>query len=344
MSIEANASADPGRANKPRRRKKKYLKIHYTYVRLLLSVFFTFVLILAVSLYHLNQYQISMQANQLEYDKLLNDYRELETQASELLDKLNIVETKNDSILYTNNQQANRLNEVNVKYAQDLDEVEKKTEELQQKLDDLEKAKEEIINQLRKIPYLPGISNLAVEPIPMAVSYSSEPMQMLSYKLDAIDNIANAELSSYQALADTFWEVKPVLDNYPSMWPVKGKVTSGWGERQRPMGGNSWENHTGLDIAVPVYSEVLATGGGIVTAAGYSGGYGYLVVIDHGMGLESYYAHNYELSVSVGDKVARGQVVAKSGNTGYSTGPHVHYEVRVNGRAVNPINYVTLSE
>jgi murein DD-endopeptidase MepM/ murein hydrolase activator NlpD len=312
---------------------------------MLLSVLLTFVIILGVSLFRLNQYQTSQQASESEYEKLLGEYNILETKANELTAKLDMVEYKNDSAQLTLNRQAAKLNEQDAKYTEEFDEFSKKTEELQQQLETLEKAKQEIIDQLNKIPYLPGITDLTLdEPIPLAVSYSSDPIQMLSYKLDSISNIARSELSSYQSLTETFEEIKPVLNNYPSIWPVKGITTSGFGRRQSPMGGNSSENHTGLDIAVPMYTDVKATGGGTITTAEYSGGYGYLIVIDHGMGLATYYGHNAELLASVGDSVARGQIVAKSGNTGNSTGPHVHYEVRVNGKPVNPVKYVTLSD
>jgi murein DD-endopeptidase MepM/ murein hydrolase activator NlpD len=285
------------------------------------------------------------RTKQSEYEELLVEYNRLETEANELLAKLNMVEYKNDSTQVTLNRQAAKLNEQDAKYSQELDEFTKKTEELQGQLEELEKAKQEIVNQLNEIPYLPGITNLTLEePIPLAVSYSSDPIQLLSYKLDSMNDIANAELSSYQLLTDTFEEIKPILNNYPSIWPVKGKTTSGFGMRQNPMGGTSTEKHYGLDIAVPMYTDVKSTGGGTVTLAEYSGGYGYLVVIDHGMGMETYYGHNSELLVSVGNVVERGQAVAKSGSTGNSTGPHVHYEVRVNGKPVNPVNYVTLSD
>ena len=93
-------------------------------------------------------------------------------------------------------------------------------------------------------------------------------------------------------------------------------------------------------MGCPVGSNVLAADGGTVTYAGYSGAYGYLVIIDHQNGMETRYAHNSSLLVSKGDKVYQGQHIAESGNTGRSTGPHCHFEIRVNGVAKNPINYL----
>ena len=344
MSFESPSSAKPNRVNRASAR-KKYLKIPYIYIRLFVPVLAAFCIIFGFSVSRIRQYQVSEHASESEYAKLLKDFNELEARANELAAKLNMEEYKNDSTRMTLNRQAAKLNEQDSQYAQDIDEFEKKTEELQKKLEDLEKAKEDIINQLNEIPYLPGITSLpASEPVTLAVTYSSDPIQSLAFKLDSINYNANIDLMAYRELTDTFNQIKPALDAYPCMWPAKGKVTSGFGKRQSPMGGNYSEDHSGLDIAVPMYTNVKATGGGIVKLAEYADGYGYLVIIDHGMGMETYYGHNSELLVSAGDKVTRGQVVSKSGNTGNSTGPNVHYEVRINGKPVNPVKYVTMSD
>jgi len=105
--------------------------------------------------------------------------------------------------------------------------------------------------------------------------------------------------------------------------------------------GTRWgRRHEGIDIAVPVGTAVKAADGGVVVFAGYKGDYGYLVIIDHGANMQSYYAHLSKILVSKGDKVYKGQHIANSGNTGRSTGPHLHFEIRKNGVPVNPLNYV----
>jgi murein DD-endopeptidase MepM/ murein hydrolase activator NlpD len=116
-------------------------------------------------------------------------------------------------------------------------------------------------------------------------------------------------------------------------WPVSGPVTSGFGIRWGRM-------HEGIDIAVAEGTPVRAAAAGTVIYAGWLGGYGNLVVVDHGNGLSTAYAHNSSLGVGVGQSVAAGEVVSYSGNTGNSTGPHVHFEVRVNGSAVDPLGYL----
>jgi len=123
-------------------------------------------------------------------------------------------------------------------------------------------------------------------------------------------------------------------------WPVSGRITSRFGGRKSP-GGIGSTNHKGIDIAAPYGTPVYAADGGKVTYAGWMGGYGYLVRINHnGNGYETYYGHNSSLTVSVGDYVYKGQQIARVGSTGNSTGNHCHFEVRYNGVAKNPMNYL----
>jgi murein DD-endopeptidase MepM/ murein hydrolase activator NlpD len=117
------------------------------------------------------------------------------------------------------------------------------------------------------------------------------------------------------------------------IWPVSGPVTSPFGWRWGRM-------HEGIDIAVPYGTPVHAAAAGQVIYAGWMGGYGNLVVIDHGGGMATAYGHNTSIVVGVGSSVSQGQVVAYSGSTGHSTGPHVHFEVRVNGTPVDPMGYL----
>jgi murein DD-endopeptidase MepM/ murein hydrolase activator NlpD len=116
-------------------------------------------------------------------------------------------------------------------------------------------------------------------------------------------------------------------------WPASGSVTSKFGQR--------WgKEHKGIDIGVPTGTNVKSFMSGKVTYSDWQGGYGNLVIISHGNGLQTYYAHNSKLLVKVGQSVDSGSVIAKSGNTGNSTGPHIHFEVRKNGEPVNPYQYL----
>ena len=124
--------------------------------------------------------------------------------------------------------------------------------------------------------------------------------------------------------------------NVPSIWPTVGVVTSPYGLR---WGGSDF--HPGIDIANDMGTPILATADGIVEYAGWnSGGYGNMVDINHGNGIMTRYGHASQVVVSAGQHVSRGQIIALMGSTGFSTGPHVHYEVHVNGQRVNPISYL----
>ena len=122
-------------------------------------------------------------------------------------------------------------------------------------------------------------------------------------------------------------------------WPTSGRVTSYFGGRKSP-GGIGSSNHKGIDIAGRYGTPIYAADGGTVTYSGWMGGYGYTIRIDHGNGKVTYYAHNSSLTASVGQHVYKGQQIARMGSTGNSTGNHCHFEVRINGVAKNPMNYL----
>jgi len=127
----------------------------------------------------------------------------------------------------------------------------------------------------------------------------------------------------------------------PADKPVRtASFTSGFGVRSDPFRGNS-AMHAGIDLAGPVGTPIYATADGIVTEAGWSsGGYGNLIKIDHGRGIETRYAHLSAFDIRRGDRVTRGQLIGRMGSTGRSTGSHLHYEVRIDGRAVNPVPFM----
>ncbi len=123
------------------------------------------------------------------------------------------------------------------------------------------------------------------------------------------------------------------------VWPAEGEITSPFGWRVHPIFGTQ-RMHTGIDIGADYGDSVKAADGGVIIHADWMGGYGNAVIIDHGNGISTLYAHNSQLLVSEGQTVAKGQTVSRAGSTGYSTGPHLHFEVRQNGSPVNPLNFL----
>ena len=125
-------------------------------------------------------------------------------------------------------------------------------------------------------------------------------------------------------------------------WPVPGytRITSSFGMRTHPITG-VYKLHTGVDIGAPMGSQFVAANDGIVTYAGWNTAYGNMVIVDHGGGITTLYAHGSEILVSVGDTIYQGHPILKVGSTGYSTGPHAHFEVRINGDYVEPLDYIT---
>ena len=142
-------------------------------------------------------------------------------------------------------------------------------------------------------------------------------------------------------------EITRILESYKYgnapgskfMWPVAGRVKSGFGYRMHPIFGYR-RFHSGIDIPAPSGTLIKSADGGEIIHAGYDGGYGYSIMVYHGGGFATWYAHLSRILVSVGQRVERGQVIGLVGSTGWSTGPHLHFEVRINGGAQNPLQYL----
>lgn len=153
---------------------------------------------------------------------------------------------------------------------------------------------------------------------------------------------AQSRLASFQEIAWYIGNQKSLRNATPSIWPTEGHITSPFGYRLSPMQRDeeSGEFHPGIDIANHPDTLIYATADGTVLVSGWSHGYGNLVVIDHGYGLQTVYGHTSKSLVKVGERVVKGQVIAYMGTTGRSTGAHVHYEVRRQGRPVNPMEFL----
>jgi len=132
---------------------------------------------------------------------------------------------------------------------------------------------------------------------------------------------------------------KSLVSDMPDMAPLFGKMTSGFGVRKWKRSGHS-ENHYGIDISAPRGAPVYAPAVGVVTYAAWKGDYGNMVELDHGTGYTTRFGHLSQIDVEVGDRVMKGQILGEVGSTGRSTGPHLHYEVRLNGTPIDPLDYL----
>jgi murein DD-endopeptidase MepM/ murein hydrolase activator NlpD len=157
--------------------------------------------------------------------------------------------------------------------------------------------------------------------------------------MDGLQRQAGAEQQSFDEIRKYVDQQRNLLSRTPMGWPVRGWISSGFGPRSSPFSGSE-SFHAGIDIANDFGSPVRATADGVVAFSGWEGGYGKLVVLDHGNGLRTLYGHNSALKVSVGQRIRRGTVISLMGSTGESTGPHCHYEVRLHGTPVNPVHYL----
>jgi murein DD-endopeptidase MepM/ murein hydrolase activator NlpD len=146
---------------------------------------------------------------------------------------------------------------------------------------------------------------------------------------------AKAREESLKKLRGELAERNARLAATPSIFPSSGVITSRFGWR---WGGSDW--HPGIDVAADYGTEIYSTADGVVTFSDWNGGYGRQIVVDHGYGYVTSYAHNSDNLAKVGQKVKKGDVIAYMGSTGFSTGPHVHYEVKVNGTVVNPASFL----
>ncbi len=151
-------------------------------------------------------------------------------------------------------------------------------------------------------------------------------------------------ISDFSEISSYIHDQRGLFRSTPRDWPVTGRITSGFGHRRDPFEQADGEFHHGLDIANALGTPVKTTADGKVLVASWQGGYGRMVIIDHGRGFKTYYGHNSKLLVKPGDHVKRGDTIALMGTSGHSTGYHLHYEIWQDGRVVNPMRFVKVQE
>lgn len=234
-----------------------------------------------------------------------------------------------------------QLQEINEKQALEISELKNRTSTIHEKLNTLGELEQKIRSMVglkmsgnssslkptsrsfyRNIP--------SSDPSPLALEDTDIDLDVLAAEMDSkIENLA-------ELIHDVDGQLK-AIDALPDAMPAEGKITSKFGYRISPFTGRR-QFHHGIDIANDQGTDIVAAGTGIVTFSGWNAGYGKTIIISHGNGYRSVYAHNSENLVEVGQKVKKGDMIAKMGNTGRSTGPHLHFEIHYKGEQIDPEN------
>lgn len=240
----------------------------------------------------------------------------------------------------------NNLAAVNNSQKQEIVTLQNEALKVQQQLEENAKA----LDDIRKIVGLKQVGTTekkeAPAPKPEASSNSQskavDETQQVSSIHTSYTELLSLAMSQREVIDSSVSSVKKqvaYINAKPTIAPVDSRITAGYGTRKNPFTNRGSEFHPGIDFAGDTGDPIKATGNGVVIFAGWQSGYGKVVIISHGYGFTTLYGHNSKLLVEEGDKVKKGQVIAKMGSTGRSTGSHCHYEVRLNGSRVNPRNY-----
>lgn len=223
-------------------------------------------------------------------------------------------------------------------------------ERMQSDLSDVEQRYDQLVEKEVKIRALFSLPEIDVDVRQLGVGGPLAPDQAImsgtrleavaaDHRLDRLLTLSTYELDRYGEVEQELQRLKDRLDHTPSIWPTLGWLSRGYGMKFDPFTGVK-QMHRGLDIANNTGTKIIATGDGRVKFAGVNGGMGKAVIIDHGYGFESCYAHLSNILVKRGQKIKRGEVIGAMGSTGYSTGPHLHYEVSRNGKNLDPRSFI----
>lgn len=247
-------------------------------------------------------------------------------------------------LYYTSQDEIRHVNRIK----QDNQAKEKTIELLNQEIKKIEEQQDEIArkqNQLKRIMGIKSENNSAPEPSRGGKGGSDRQIgsfddgNMLQQTEEIRTNLARQEKELDELLARANNNTE-YFRHLPNQWPVQGDISSDFGWRKSPFGGKGSTFHEGIDIANDSGNPVVAAADGTVAFAGWKGAYGRLLEIDHGYGYVTKYGHNSALLVNVGDKVKKGEEIARMGNTGRSTGPHLHFTVVKDGEACDPLVYL----
>lgn len=225
----------------------------------------------------------------------------------------------------------NELKQANVEKDQEIKRLQAEAQKSAQELDSIHDL------ELRLA------SILKVNPAAAQTSRGSTPPSLMATRSDEAASLSN-QLTLLKQYYNLAVEKKDQIDHTPSILPVEGEIVSPFGYRQNPFGRRSDEFHNGVDFAVNYGTPVHATAAGTVAFAGWDSVYGRKVEIDHGNGIVTFYGHNSRLAVNVGDTVQKGDIIAYSGNSGRSTGAHLHYGALDHGKSIDPLTFTNFTK
>jgi len=246
-------------------------------------------------------------------------------------------------------EEIGELTAINNSQKVEIEKLQKSSEEVQKQLEENSKVLDEV---KQSVGIAPSSSDKNAEKpaVPKDNSHAASPKENtnpdMSGKMAGIEvafaSLADKIAAQKQVINESMGSIKSKLAYLmakPSIMPVTASITAGFGYRKNPFTSRGTEFHSGIDFAASYGQTVSATGDGIVLFSGWNAGYGKMIIISHGYGITTLYAHNSKLLVKQGDKVKKGQAISKAGNTGRSTGTHLHYEIKLNGKSVDPSKY-----
>jgi len=287
-------------------------------------------LLLVVSAYLFYDY-ITYQKNIFDLKELRNELNSRQAEIQSFLEKISLLE-----------EQLTRLKLVEEQVKKDLKEV--------QELKNEKKVKK--LTPLPSVPQKTSENKEDLQPHQKALLLRQDEVSILERERPKLVSRLYMELMdlskeafqrerTLKDLKEFLQAQKSVLLSIPSLWPVYGRITSSFGEvRFSPSSGGT-RPHMGIDISAPTGTPIVAPADGVVLSAGREAEYGLLISVDHGHGFTTMYGHLKEIRVKPGDRVKTGQLLGTVGTTGNTTGPHLHYEVRIHGRPANPFSYLT---
>lgn len=238
-----------------------------------------------------------------------------------------------------------RLRDLTKVQQQQLRELGTKIDEFSDRMEELRQTDKKIrilayeTNRERKLPLGVGGSDKETRIKDLLERDHSVLIEGMRKNIEKLKNEANEREKSFNELLAFLNEQKSILASTPSLWPVQGWVTSGFGTRRSPFG-SGIEFHKGIDISTRYGKAIVAPADGFVVRSGYEPADGNTVKIEHGHGFSTAYLHLSKIAIAQGERIKKGQVIGYVGDSGRSTGPHLHYSVYVNNVPVNPVKYL----